>query len=82
MRVNTGFHSVGSRSDLASCMWLGIRIAGMGWLGTLVGVNGATIVRGERGGDVGGVVLEDIEDMDGNDAESGLRESLRRQLYR
>lgn len=82
MRVNTGFHSVGSRSDLASCTWLGIRMVGMEWLGTLVGVNGATIVRGERGGDVGGVVLEDIEDMDGSDAESGLQESLRRQLYR
>lgn len=54
----------------------------MEWLGTLVGVNGATIVRGERGGDVGGVVLEDIEDIEGSDAESGLRESLRRQLYR
>ena len=39
------------------------------------------MVRGERGGDVGGVV-EDIEDMDGSDAESGLQESLRRQLYR
>lgn len=57
-------------------------MAGMEWLGTLVGVNGATIVRGERGGDVGGVVLEDIEDMDGSDAESGLQESLRRQLYK
>lgn len=55
-------------------------MVGMEWLGTLVGVNGATIVRGERGGDVGGVVLEDIEDMDGSDAESGLQESLRRQL--
>lgn len=72
---------MGSRSDLASCTWLGIRMAGIGWLGTLVGVIGATMVRGERGGDVGGVV-EDIEDMDGSDAESGLQESLRRQLYR
>lgn len=54
-------------------------MAGIGWLGTLVGVIGATMVRGERGGDVGGVV-EDIEDMDGSDAESGLQESLRRQL--
>lgn len=57
-------------------------MAGIEWLGTLVGVIGATIVRGERGGDAGGVVVEDIEDIDGNDAESGLQESLRRQLYR
>lgn len=39
---------------------------------------GATMVRGERGGDAGGVV--DIVDIDGRDAESGLQESLRRQL--
>ena len=80
LRSNTGFHSVGSRSDLASCTWLCIRMAGIRLLGTLVGVIGATIVRGERGGDVGGVVVEDIDDIDGTDAESGLQESLRRQL--
>ena len=79
---NTGFHSVGSRSDLASCTSLGIRIAGMGRLGTLVGVMGATMGRGERGGEVGGVVfMADMEDMDGREAERGLRESLLRQLY-
>lgn len=55
-------------------------MAGIRLLGTLVGVIGATIVRGEREGDVGGVVVEDIDDMDGTDAESGLQESLRRQL--
>lgn len=43
---------------------------------------GATIVRGERGGEVGGVVevMVDMLDMEGKDAERGLRESLRRQL--
>jgi hypothetical protein len=57
-------------------------MVGIELLGTLVGVIGATIVRGERGGEVGGVVVEDIEDIDGSDADSGLQESLRRQLYR
>ena len=59
-----------------------MRMVGIELLGTLVGVIGATIVRGERGGEVGGVVVEDIEDIDGSDADSGLQESLRRQLYR
>lgn len=36
-----------------------------------------------REGDVGGDVdMVDMEDMDGRDAERGLRESLRRQLER
>lgn len=42
-------------------------------------------MRGERGGEVGGVVVifEEVEeDIDGTDAESGLQESLRRQLER
>lgn len=43
-----------------------------------MGVIGATMVRGERGGDAGGVV--DIVDIEGRDAERGLQESLRRQL--
>jgi hypothetical protein len=41
------------------------------------------MVRGERGGEVGGVVVVFMEDMlvmDGIEAESGLQESLRRQL--
>lgn len=79
----TGFHSVGSRSVLASCTSLGIRIMGIGLVGTRVGVMGATIVRGDRGGEVGGVVFmeEDMEDMEGREADSGLHESFRRQLY-
>lgn len=79
----TGFHSVGSRSDLAWWASLGIRIEGIELVGTLVGVMGATMVRGERGGEVGGVVVEVMDDMlvmEGMDAESGLQESLRRQL--
>lgn len=71
----TGFHSVGSRSDLASWVSVGSRMEGIISVGTLVGVIGATIVRGERGGETGGVV-----DMEGIDAERGLQESLRRQL--
>lgn len=60
-------------------------MAGMGLEGTLVGVIGVTMVRGERGGEVGGVVewcMADMVDMEGMDAESGLQESLRRQLGR
>jgi hypothetical protein len=56
---------------------------GIGLEGTRVGVIGATMVRGERGGEVGGVVVVFMEDMlvmEGIDAESGLQESLRRQL--
>lgn len=51
--------------------------------GTRVGVIGATMVRGDRGGDVGGVVvvcMEDILVIEGIEAERGLQESLRRQL--
>jgi hypothetical protein len=50
-----------------------------------VGVIWGTIVRGERGGEVGGVVVifEEVDiDIEGRDAESGLQESLRRQLER
>lgn len=59
-----------------------IRTEAIGLVGTLVGVIGATIVRGERGGDVGGVVEDMLGmlDMEGKDAERGLLESLRRQL--
>lgn len=73
LRSNTGFHSVGSRSDLPSWVWLGFVAKG-----TRVGVIGATMVRGERGGDAGGDV--DMVDIEGRDAERGLQESLRRQL--
>jgi hypothetical protein len=55
----------------------------IGVVGTRVGVNGATMVRGDRGGDVGGVVvvcMEDILVIEGIEAERGLQESLRRQL--
>lgn len=46
---------------------------------------GATMVRGDRGGEVGGVVVAgevevEVGDMEGHEAESGLQESLRRQL--
>lgn len=54
---NTGFHSVGSRSDLALWGVGGILMAGM-VVGVdeemRVGIIGATMVRGERGGEVGG----------------------------
>lgn len=78
----TGFHSVGSRSDLTAWVLERIRMEATGLVGTLVGVIGATIVRGERGGDVGGVVEDMLGmlDMEGKDAERGLLESLRRQL--
>ena len=53
---NTGFHSVGSRSDLASWRTVGILMDGMA-VGVeeemRVGVIGATMVRGERGGECG-----------------------------
>lgn len=70
-------------------MSLGIRMLGIEVVGILVGVIGATMVRGDRGGEVGGVVeeeeieevvIEDILFMEGREAESGLQESLRRQL--
>jgi hypothetical protein len=66
---------------LAEWVWVGIWLDGREVLvlGIRVGIIGATMVRGERGGDVGGVV-EDIVDIEGKDAERGLRESLRRQL--
>ena len=47
-----------------------------------MGVMGATIIRGDIGGEVGGVVVEDIEEFDEKEAERGLWESLRRQLGR
>ena len=78
-----GFHSVGSRSDLASWESVGILMAGIG----RVGVIGATMVRGERGGEVGvggeAVMAGAMVDMfvtEGREAERGLRESFRRQL--
>lgn len=67
----TGFHSVGSSSVFASCALLGMQMAGIGLVWTLVGVIGATMVRGDRGGEVGGVVEAD-DDMEGHDADSGL----------
>lgn len=79
-RAITGFHSVGSRSVLTSCASLGIRMLGIGMVCALVGVIGATMVRGDRGGEVGGVV-ETEDDMEGHEADRGLQESLRRQLY-
>lgn len=65
-----GLHSVESRS--VSISWVSV---GIGLVGTLVGVMGATIVRGRSGGEGGGVM-----GMEGIDAERGLQESLRRQL--
>lgn len=62
-------------------MWLGIRMEGTLW--TRVGVMGATMVRGDRGGEMGGVVVKvevEVGDIEGHEAESGLQESLRRQL--
>lgn len=54
----TGFHSVGSRSDLPSWAMGGILMVGRGVEEEMtVGVIGATMVRGERGGDVGGEVV-------------------------
>lgn len=56
-------------------------------VGRRVGVNGATIIRGDMGGEFGGVVVEEEEDdddimgvVDGQEADKGLQESLRRQL--
>lgn len=74
--VITGFHSVGSRSERLEWVVGGILEEG-GLLWTRVGVIGATIVRGERGGDAGGVYEVEAE---GIEAERGLQESLRRQL--
>jgi hypothetical protein len=57
---NTGFHSVGSRSDLPSWMVAGILMDGTGVEEEMtVGVMGATMVRGERGGGVGGEEVEE-----------------------
>ena len=54
----TGFHSVGSRSDLPSWAMGGILMVGSGVEEEMtVGVIGATMVRGERGGDVGQEVV-------------------------
>lgn len=49
-------------------------------LWTRVGVIGATIVRGERGGEAGGVDGVVVMGIEGIEAERGLQESLRRQL--
>lgn len=82
-RAITGFHSVGSRSVWASWKSLGIRRPGMDRT-IFVGVIGGTMIRGDMGGDPGGVVVmveEAIEAVVGNEADSGLHESLRRQLH-
>lgn len=50
-------------------------------LWTRVGVIGATIVRGERGGEAGGVDGVVVMGIEGIEAERGLQESLRRQLF-
>lgn len=47
---------------------------------TRVGVRGATIIRGDIGGELGGVVEEDMVVVEGQEADKGLQESLRRQL--
>lgn len=75
----TGFHSVGSRSELVVVgVWVGILEKGMSW--TRVGVIGATIVRGQSGGEAGGVDGVVAMGIEGIEAERGLQESLRRQL--
>lgn len=57
--------------------------------GSRVGVNGGTIVRGDIGGEFGGVVVVVVVAMigvvvavvvEGHETASGLHESLRRQL--
>lgn len=78
----TGFHSVGSRSVLASWCSAGIRIEGVGPMGAFVGVIGATMTRGDIGGEDGGVVDGDMEAVVEREADRGLQESLRRQLAR
>ena len=50
-----------------------------GLVGRRVGVMGGTIVRGDMGGEAGGVVGSDMEAV-GQEADNGLQESLRRQL--
>lgn len=82
--LDTGFHSVGSRSE--DEVWVVLFGILVGRLWSRVGVIGATIVRGERGGEEGGVVVfdeivEGMEDIEGIEAERGLQESLRRQLW-
>lgn len=57
---NTGFHSVGSRSDLPWWMAAGILMDGTGVDEEMtVGVIGATMVRGERRGVVGGEEVDE-----------------------
>lgn len=77
---NIGFHSVGSRSALASWSSAGIRIEGVVPAGALVGVIGGTMTRGDMGGEDGGVLEGDMEAVVEKEAERGLQESLRRQL--
>lgn len=48
-------------------------------VGRRVGVMGGTMVRGDMGGEAGGVVGKDMEVV-GQEADKGLQESLRRQL--
>lgn len=70
----TGFHSLGSRSEVLVVVVFAI--LGVDW--RRVGVIGATI-RGERGGEDGGVGI--VVGIEGIEAERGLQESLRRQLW-
>lgn len=48
--------------------------------GAAVGVNGLRMTRGEEGVEVGGDGLALVKVEPGREAESGLQESLRRQL--
>lgn len=51
-------------------------------LGLRVGVMGATMARGDMGGEVGGEVERGMEAVEGQEADNGLQESLRRQLWK
>lgn len=46
-----------------------------------MGTIGGTMVRGDIGGEAGGEVGADMEELEEREAERGLCESLRRQLY-
>lgn len=79
-RCNFGFHSVGSRSDLASWMSGGIleETEAVDSNEAPVGMRLGRIIRGEEGaedgGEIGGLIAS-------AERERGLEESLRRQLY-
>ena len=77
-RCNFGFHSVGSRSDLASCSSEGILICGLDRLVDADGVRGG---RTERAGEASSAKLDAVgETMTDDDMANGFTESLRRQL--